>query len=357
MKSIAIGRHRVGPDEPVFLVAELSGNHNGSLDRALATVRAAHAAGAHAIKLQTYTADTLTIDCDRPDFVVPGTGPWGGRTLYDLYREAHTPWAWHAALFAEARRLGLEIFSTPFDPTAVELLETLGAPAHKVASFELIDDELLARIASTGKPVVISTGMASLEETAHALTVLRAHGCRDLIVLKCTSSYPAPDESMNLATIPLLAATTGCLAGLSDHSLGVVAPVVAATLGAVMIEKHFTLDRAAGGVDSHFSLEPAEFKAMAEAVGRAGAMRGRAGFGPGLAEEGSFTFRRSLYVVRDIEAGEPLTPENVRSIRPGFGLAPRYLPVVLGRVASRSVPRGTPVTWDLVTASAGVEVS
>ena len=357
MTSIAIGRHRVGPGEPCFLVAELSGNHNGDLERAVATVRAAHAAGAHAIKLQTYTPDTLTIDCDRPDFVVPGDGPWSGRTLYHLYREAHTPWAWHRTLFAEARRLGLEIFSTPFDGTAVDLLEELGAPVHKVASFELVDDGLLARIAATGKPVIMSTGMASLEETAHALDVLRGHGCHELIVLKCTSSYPAPDEEMNLATIPLLAAATSCPAGLSDHSLGLVAPVVAATLGAVMIEKHFTLDRAAGGVDSHFSLEPAEFKAMAEAVGRATAMRGRARFGPGLAEEGSFTFRRSLYVVRDVAAGEPLTADNVRSIRPGFGLAPRYLPVVVGRVASRAAVRGTPVTWDLVTESTAVEVS
>lgn len=356
MSTFSIGPHRIGPDQPVFLVAELSGNHNGSLERALATVRAAHEAGAHAIKLQTYTADTLTIDCDRPDFVVPGSGPWSGRTLYDLYREAHTPWGWHAPLFAEARRLGLEIFSTPFDPTAVDLLESLGAPAHKVASFELVDDALLARIAATGKPVIISTGMASLEETAHALDVLRAHGARDLVVLKCTSSYPAPDDAMNLATIPLLAAATGCPAGLSDHSLGVVAPVVAATLGAVMIEKHFTLDRAAGGVDSHFSLEPAEFRALADAVARATAMRGRPGFGPGLAEEGSLTFRRSLYVVRDVEPGDVLTADNVRSIRPGFGLAPRYLPVVLGRVASRAALRGTPVTWDLVTAPAAVEV-
>ena len=357
MNPIVIGRHRVGPGEPCFLVAELSGNHNGDLERALATIRAAHASGAHAIKLQTYTPDTLTIDCDRPDFVVPGAGPWAGRTLYDLYREAHTPWAWHRALFAEAHRLGLEIFSTPFDATAVDLLEQLGAPAHKVASFELVDDDLVARIAATGKPVIMSTGMASLEETAHAVDVLRRHGCRELVVLKCTSSYPAPDEQMNLATIPLLAAVTGCPAGLSDHSLGSVAPVVAATLGAVMIEKHFTLDRAAGGVDSHFSLEPAEFTAMAGSVKRATAMRGTAGFGPGLAEEGSLTFRRSLYVVRDVAAGDPLTPDNVRSIRPGFGLAPRFLPVVLGRVATRAVVRGTPVTWDLVTARAGVEVS
>ena len=357
MNSIRIGRHRIGAGEPCFLVAELSGNHNGDLDRAVATVRAAHAAGAHAIKLQTYTPDTLTIDCDRPDFVVPGTGPWSGRTLYDLYREAHTPWAWHTTLFAEARRLGLEIFSTPFDATAIDLLEDLGAPAHKIASFELVDDDLLARIAATGKPVIMSTGMASLEETAHAIEVVRRSGCRELVVLKCTSSYPAPDEQMHLETIPLLAAVTGCPAGLSDHTLGAVAPVVAATLGAVMIEKHFTLDRAAGGVDSHFSLEPAEFKAMAEAVSRATAMRGIAGFGPGLAEEGSFTFRRSLYVVRDVAAGEPLTRENVRSIRPGFGLSPRFLHVVLGRTAARDAARGTPVSWDLVTDSAAVGVS
>ncbi|MGE0441740.1 MAG: pseudaminic acid synthase [Gemmatimonadales bacterium] len=346
--SFQLGRLPVGDGSPCLLVAELSGNHNGDLGRAIATVEAAKEAGAHAIKLQTYTADTLTIRSDRRDFVVPGDGPWSGRTLYDLYQEAHTPWDWHPRLFETARRIGLEIFSTPFDRTAVDLLEDLGAPAHKVASFELVDDDLLRAVAATGKPIVISTGMASLEEIAHALTVLRGGGAADLVVLKCTSSYPAPDAAMDLAAIPLLARVTGCPAGLSDHSRGIVAPVVAATLGAVLIEKHFTLDRAAGGVDSHFSLEPAEFRELATAVARAQAMIGRPRLGPGTAEEGSVTFRRSLYVVADVAAGEPLTRANVRSIRPGFGLAPRFADQVWGRRASRAVERGTPVSWDLV---------
>lgn len=348
MSAIRIGKCLVGEGQPCFLVAELSGNHNGDLGRAIATVQAARESGAHAIKLQTYTADTLTIRSDRPDFVVPGNGPWGGRTLHDLYTEAHTPWSWHERLFDEARGLGLEIFSTPFDPTAIELLESLGAPAHKVASFELVDDGLLRAVARTGKPVILSTGMASLEEIAHAVAVLRQEGTRELIVLKCTSSYPAPDAHMHLATLPVLAQVTEAPVGLSDHSLGLVAPVVAATLGAVMIEKHFTLDRGAGGVDSHFSLEPAEFRELADGVARATAMIGKPTFGPGLAEEGSVTFRRSLYLVEDVAAGDVLTARNVRSIRPGFGLAPRFASMVLGRRALHDAPRGTPVTWDLL---------
>jgi N-acetylneuraminate synthase len=346
---VTIGRRAVGEGRPCFLVAELSGNHNGDLGRAIATVEAAAEAGAHAIKLQTYTADTLTIRSDRPEFRVPGNGPWAGRTLHDLYSEAHTPWDWHERLFLTARRLGLEIFSTPFDPTAIELLESLGAPAYKVASFELVDDDLLRRVARTGKPVVISTGMASLEEIGHALAVLRAEGAGDLVALKCTSSYPAPDAAMHLAAIPVLRRIAGVPVGLSDHSLGLVAPIVAVTLGAVLIEKHFTLDRAAGGVDAHFSLEPAEFRQLVDAVGRAEAMVGTPSFGPGLAEEGSMVFRRSLYVVEDIAAGETITEERIRSIRPGFGLSPRYLDLIVGRRAVRAVVRGTPVTLDLIS--------
>ena len=345
---VTIGRAPVGRGAPCFLIAELSGNHNGDLGRAVATVQAAKAAGAHAIKLQTYTPDTITIRSDRAEFVVPGHGPWGGRTLYDLYQEAHTPWAWHERLFAEAASAGLEIFSSPFDDTAVDLLESLGAPAYKIASFELVDDRLLRRVAATGKPVVVSTGMASVEEVAHAIGVLREAGTGDLVLLKCTSSYPAPDGAMNLAGMAALATIGQCPVGLSDHSLGIVAPVVAVTLGASVIEKHFTLDRSAGGVDSHFSLEPAEFQAMAEAVGRAEAMIGSPRFGPGLAEEGSLTFRRSLYVVNDVAPGDLLTVDNIRSIRPGFGLSPRHASVVLGRRATRPAERGTPVTWELI---------
>ena len=346
--TVMVGRTPVGQGAPCFLIAELSGNHNGDLGRAMATVHAAKAAGAQAIKLQTYTPDTITIRSDRADFVVPGNGPWGGRTLYDLYQEAHTPWAWHERLFAEAASIGLEIFSSPFDDTAIGLLESLGAPAYKIASFELVDDRLLRGVAITGKPVVLSTGMANVEEIAHAIGILREAGCRDLVLLKCTSSYPAPDAGMNLAALSALATIGQCPVGLSDHSLGIVAPVVAVTLGASVIEKHFTLDRSAGGVDSHFSLEPAEFRVMADAVGRAETMIGGPSFGPGLAEEGNVTFRRSLYVVDDVAPGDLLTADNVRSIRPGFGLSPRHASVVIGRRAAHGAVRGTPVTWELL---------
>lgn len=346
--TIRVGNISVGAGHPCFLVAELSGNHNGDLGRALATVHAAKQAGAHAIKLQTYTADTLTIRSTRPEFVVPGAGPWAGRTLYDLYQEAHTPWDWHERLFEEARAIGLEIFSTPFDRTAVELLQRLGAPAYKVASFELVDDALLREVAATGKPVVLSTGMATQAEIRRAVAILRDAGVRDLITLRCTSSYPAPDSEMHLTTLPALAELTGGPVGLSDHSTGIVASVVAVAQGAVMIEKHFTLDRAAGGVDSHFSLEPAEFRSLADAVGRASAMLGQPTFGAGVAEEGSVTFRRSLYVVEDVPQGAPFTEQNVRSIRPGFGLAPRHRDAVLGQRARFDVERGTPLSWELV---------
>ena len=343
-----VGRRTVGAGAPCFIVAELSGNHNGDLGRAVATIEAAADAGAHAIKLQTYTPDTMTIRSNRPEFIVPGNGPWGGRRLWDLYQEAHTPWSWHPRLFDTARRAGLEIFSTPFDATAVSLLESLDAPAYKIASFELGDDALLQRVAATEKPIILSTGMANVEEIGHAVAILQAAGVIDLVVLRCTSSYPAPDAAMHLATLPVLASMTGCPVGLSDHSTGIVAPVVAVTLGAVMIEKHFTLDRTAGGVDSHFSVEPAELKQLVEAVAAAEAMVGKPTFGPGVAEEGSVVFRRSLYVVEDIGAGEPFTERNIRSIRPGHGLSPRYASIVLGRRAAVTVRQGTPLSWDVM---------
>ncbi|MEO8449710.1 MAG: pseudaminic acid synthase [Gemmatimonadota bacterium] len=351
--TIRIGSCEVGAGAPCFIVAELSANHNGSLERALETVRAAALAGADAIKLQTYRPDTITLLSDRPDFVVGGNGPWAGRTLYDLYAEAHTPWEWHAALFEEARKAGLVVFSTPFDETAVALLESLGTPAYKIASFELVDDLLLERVAATRKPVILSTGMATLEEIAHAMEVLRRHGANDIIALRCTSSYPAPDASMNLCSIGVLSDALGCPVGLSDHSLGAVAPIVAVTLGAVMIEKHFTLSRSDGGVDSHFSLEPEEFAALVRDVRRAEAMAGRPSFGAGAAEEGSVVFRRSLYVTTDVAEGEVLTGRNVRSVRPGHGLAPRYAPLVYGRRATHAAVMGTPVTWELVGAANG----
>lgn len=346
--TILINRTPVGPGHPAYLVAELSGNHNRDLGRALELIHAAAEAGANAVKLQTYTADTITIRCDRPEFTITTDGPWRGRTLHDLYDEAHTPWSWHSRLFEEARTRGLDIFSSPFDPTAVDLLESLETPAYKIASFELVDDALLRKVGGTGKPVILSTGMASLEEIVHAIGVLRAAGCGGVIVLRCTSSYPAPDETMNLATVPLLAQVTGCPVGLSDHSRGTVAPVVAVTLGACLVEKHLTLRRSDGGVDSGFSLEPEEFRALVSGVRQAEAMVGEATFGPGVAEEGNAALRRSLYVVQDVPEGGVFTEQNIRSIRPGFGLAPRYLDMILGRRAVRPIGRGTPMKWELL---------
>ncbi len=345
--SLRIGTAPVGSGAPAFLVAELSANHGGSLARALETVHAAKEAGADAIKLQTYTADTLTLRSDRPEFTITN-GPWAGRTLHDLYAEAHTPWAWHERLFTEAQGLGLPIFSTPFDASAVALLEALGAPAHKVASFELVDDGLLRHVAATGKPVILSTGMASRAEIDHAVAMLRTGGTTDLILLRCTSSYPAPDAAMHLRSIPALAAAYGVPIGLSDHSMGTTAPVVAVTLGACLIEKHFTLSRADGGPDAHFSLEPAEFATLVREVRRTEAMLGENRFGAETAEEGSIQFRRSLYAVANIRAGERFTPTNIRSIRPGHGLPPRTLDTLLGRIARRDIARATPLTPDLL---------
>lgn len=346
--AIQIGSRKIGAGHPAYLVAEMSGNHNGDIERAAALIHAAAEAGADAVKLQTYTPDTLTMASDGPDFVVPGDGPWAGRTLYDLYREAHTPYEWHPRLFAEARAAGVTVFSTPFDDTAVELLESLDAPAYKIASFELVDDMLLRHVASTGKPVIASTGMASLEEIAHALSVLRGAGAHDVLLLRCTSAYPAPDDEMQLASIGALAAATGCPVGLSDHSLGTTAGVVAVALGACMIEKHMTLSRADGGVDAAFSIEPDEFEHLVTEVRRVEAMVGSGGFGKGSVEEGNAVFRRSLYVVADMEEGEPFTAANLRSIRPGYGLAPQHLRFVLGRRATREIKRGTRLSWDVV---------
>nr|WP_211114402.1 pseudaminic acid synthase [Azospirillum rugosum] len=326
------------------MIAELSGNHNGELARALALVDAAKAAGADAVKLQTYTADTITIDHDGPGFRLEG-GLWQGRTLHDLYREAHTPWDWHEPLFAHARSIGLSIFSSPFDDTAVELLERLDAPAFKIASFELNDSALIRRAARSGKPLIVSTGLATLGEVAEAV---EAAGDVPLVLLHCVSGYPTPPEDCNLRTIPHLADAFGVAVGLSDHTHGVAVPVAAAALGAVVIEKHFTLSRAEGGVDSAFSLEPAEFKAMADSVRTAWAALGRVHYGVEPSEAGGRDYRRSLYVVADVPAGASLTAENVRSIRPGFGMEPKHLPAVLGRRAARDLKRGAPLRWDML---------
>ena len=327
----------------VYIIAELSANHNGSLERARETVRAAAEAGADAIKLQTYTADTLTIDCDNEYFRIRGGTLWDGRTLYDLYKEAYTPWEWHAELKALAEECGLEFFSTPFDAMAVDFLEELGVQRHKVASFELIDIALLRKIGSTGKPVIMSTGMALQDEIHDALDALRETGCPDVSLLKCTSAYPADPKDANLRTIPDMAEKYGCRMGVSDHTMGIAVPVAAVALGACIIEKHFTLSRAEGGADSSFSLEPNEFKEMVEAVRFSEQSLGAICYGGSAGDDQSKVFRRSLFVVKDIEAGEVFTPENIRSIRPGYGLAPKYLNCILGKVATCNLNRGEPL--------------
>jgi N-acetylneuraminate synthase len=346
---VTINGRGVGPAHPPYIIAEMSGNHDGSLDTALAIVDAAADAGADAIKLQTYTADTMTLDCDGPGFVIrEPESPWYGSHLYALYEQAHTPWEWHEAIFERARERGLTAFSTPFDATAVDFLESLDVPAYKVASFENIDLPLIERVARTGKPVIISTGMATLAEIDEAVTTARGAGCTELVLLKCTSTYPAPPEASNLAAIPVLAQAFGCDVGLSDHTLGIGVPVASVALGACVIEKHVTLRRADGAVDSAFSLEPNELRAMVEETRRAWQARGTVSFGPTPEEVPSLIYRRSLYLVRDKRAGEVLSESDVRAIRPGYGLPPKYLGDVLGRSLARDAVRGTPLAWDLL---------
>ena len=344
-----LGSRVIGPGQPPFIIAEMSGNHNQSLERALAIVDAAAEAGAHAIKLQTYTADTITIDFHSGAFSIADPDSlWAGRNLYDLYQQAHTPWDWHAPILARAKARGLIAFSTPFDETAVDFLETLDVPAYKIASFENVHLPLIRKAAATGKPMIMSTGMASIAELDEAVRAAREAGCRDLVLLKCTSTYPATPENTNLATIPHLRDLFGCQVGLSDHTMGVGVSVAAVALGATVIEKHFTLARADGGVDSAFSLEPDEMRALVVETGRAAAAMGAVVYGPTEAEKKSLVFRRSLYLVRDVEAGEALTPDNLRIIRPGGGLAPKEIDVVLGMRLRRKAARGTPLTWDLL---------
>jgi N-acetylneuraminate synthase len=347
--SMSIAGRRIGPDEPPYVIAELSANHNGDIERAFAIMDAAKAAGADAVKLQTYTPDTITIDHDGPGFRIE-EGPWRGRTLHDLYREAHMPWPWHAPLFARARELGLAIFSSVFDETSVDLLEELGTPAYKIASFEMIDLPLIERAARTGKPLIISTGMASREEIADAVAAARRGGATDLALLYCVSGYPTPAAEANLRTIPDLAASFGTVVGLSDHSLGIGVAVAGVALGAAIIEKHVTLRRADGGPDSGFSLEPDELAALCAGCRDAHAALGAVRYGGKASESTSKLHRRSIYAVADIAQGEALTEQNVRSIRPGFGLAPKHMPEILGRPAARSIARGTPISWDLLPA-------
>lgn len=344
--SIEIGGRPIGSGRAPYIIAELSANHNGSLERAIETIDAAQRCGVDAIKLQTYTADTMTIDCDLPDFMIKG-GLWDGYKLYDLYKWAETPFEWHEVMFAHARNRGITIFSTPFDETAVDLLESLGTPAYKIASFEVNDLPLIRYVASTGKPMIMSTGMASEHEIGEAVEAAREAGCNDLVLLHCISSYPAPMGQANLRQMNELAKRFDCIPGLSDHTMGTAASVAAVSLGACVIEKHFTLSRADKGPDSEFSLEPAEFERLCIDTRDAWLALGQPGFQRQKAEEGSVVFRRSLYFIRDLPAGHVVGPEDVGRIRPGMGLAPKYLEALIGRVLTAPVKRGTATNWDL----------
>jgi pseudaminic acid synthase len=347
MNSISIGQRRIGPTEPTFIIAELSANHNHDIERAKEIVRIAADCGADAIKLQTYTADTLTIDSNAAPFQVSGT-IWEGKTLHQLFAEAHLPWEWHKELMDLAKQLGLVAFSTPFDFTAVDFLESLDVPCYKVASSELVDIPLIKRIAQTGKPVIMSTGMGTLSEIDEAVKTLRENGCKEMVLLKCTAAYPAPYEEANLVTIPHMAGLFDCVIGLSDHTMGSPVPVAAVALGARVVEKHLTIARADGGPDSAFSMEPDEFKAMVRDVRAAEAALGRIVYEPTAKEMRSRDFRRSLFVVADVKAGEPFTPENVRSIRPAAGMHTRNYERVLGSRAATDIAKGTPLTDAMV---------
>lgn len=346
---INIAGRRIGMGEQPFIIAEMSGNHNHSLERALAIVDAAAKAGAHGLKIQTYTPDTMTIDLDEREFRISDSKSlWTGSSLYKLYGEAYTPWEWHQPIFDRARALGMIPFSTPFDETAVEFLESLNVPCYKIASFENTDVQLIRRVAATGKPLIMSTGMATAAELDESVRAAREAGCRDLILLKCTSTYPATAENTNIRTIPHMRELFGCEVGLSDHTMGSGVSVASVALGATVIEKHFTLCRADGGVDSAFSMEPVELADLVEATERAWQALGSVSYGPTEAERKSLQYRRSLYVVADVPAGQVLTRENVRAIRPGLGLPTKYLDVLIGKRVARDVARGTALTWDLV---------
>lgn len=348
-QDIQLGQHKVGPSHPPLIIAELSGNHDQSLDKALAMIDAAAAAGAQAIKLQTYTADTMTLDIDTGEFYIEDKNSlWQGTSLYKLYQIAYTPWDWHKALFERAKSHGMLAFSTPFDSTSVEFLESLDVPCYKIASFENIDHPLLIAVAKTGKPVIMSTGMASQSELAESVEVLRANGCKELILLKCTSNYPARPVDANLLTIPHLAQLFQCQTGLSDHTTGIGVSVAAVALGATVVEKHFVLDRSEGGVDAEFSLEPHELKQLVEETAKAKVALGQVNYGCTEKEIASRKHRRSLYIAADLKAGDTLTTENLRAIRPGLGLPPKYLSMLLGKAVTKDVARGTAMNWDLV---------
>lgn len=339
----------IGLGRRPYLIAEMSGNHNRSLERALEIVDVAAAHGADAIKLQTYTADTMTLNVRAPGFVIDDPKSlWAGQQLYELYQEAHTPWEWHRPIMERAASHGVHCFSTPFDDTSVDFLESLGVPAYKIASFENTDLPLIRRVAATGKPVIISTGMATAAEIDEAVRAAREAGCRELVLLKCTSTYPATAENTHISTIPHMRALFGCEVGLSDHTMGCGVSVAATALGATVIEKHFTLRRADGGVDSTFSMEPHELRQLREETERAAQALGQVQYGPTAAEMKSLVFRRSLYIAMDMKAGDQLTPQNLRAVRPGLGLPPKYYDALLGRRVGRDVKRGTPASWELL---------
>lgn len=347
-----IAGRKIGPDTPPFVIAEMSGNHNQSLERGLKIIEAAAQAGAHALKIQTYTPDTMTLDLEEGDFFISDPkNLWKGNSLYKLYAEAYTPWEWHAPLFAHARKLGLIPFSTPFDASAVDFLETLDVPCYKIASFENSDLPLIRKAAATGKPLIISTGMATLAELDETVQAARVAGCRDLVLLKCTSTYPATPENTNILTIPHLRAMFGCEVGLSDHTMGIGVSVASVALGATVIEKHFTLNRADGGVDSSFSMEPAEMQALVIESERAWQALGSVSYGPTAGEEKSRVFRRSLYITENLKPGDRLTAQNLRAIRPGGGLPPKYIDILMGRQVHFAIKRGSPVSWDLLFAA------
>lgn len=343
-----IGNRKISLNHEPFIIAEMSGNHNRSLDRALKIVKAAADSGAHGLKLQTYTADTMTLDMDDKEFHISDSNSlWCGRSLHELYIEAHTPWEWHEPIMQKARELGLIVFSTPFDCTAVDFLEELDPPCYKIASFENADLPLIEKVASTGKPIILSTGMASVAELDETVRTARKKGCKDLILLKCTSTYPASPEDINLKTIPHMRKLFNCEVGLSDHTMGAGTASASVALGATVIEKHFTLNRAEGGVDAAFSTEPEEMKTLVQETRQAWQALGQVFYGSTETEKASMKFRRSLYITEDIKSGERLTPENIRSIRPGYGLHPRYYERVLGKTVNQDIKKGTPLRWNL----------
>ena len=345
--NITIAGRRIAVDEPPYVIAEMSANHNGNIETAFKIIEAAKQAGADAVKLQTYRPDTITLNCDTEDFRIHG-GLWDGRTLYELYEEAHMPWDWHAPLFAHARKHSITIFSSPFDNTAVDLLEDLNAPAYKIASFEAVDIPLIKYVASTGKPMIISTGMADAEEIQEAIDAAREGGCKELAILHCVSGYPAPAEDYNLRTIPDMIQRFGLVTGLSDHTLDNTTAITSVAMGASIIEKHFTLDRSGGGPDDSFSLEPTELAALCKDSKTAWAALGQVDYGRKSSEQGNVKFRRSLYFVKDMKAGEAITRDSIRSVRPGFGLLPKHFDAVMGKRINRDVSDATPITWDVL---------